>query len=389
MLLKLAMVGLLTVQSADERRARGLIEEVRKRHQNARSLTYTVAISDDRTGSGKPEKATGEVVMRARNRLRIDLRYTAFGKKAHDVIQVRGKELLEYRSTINQHVVSTLDKGAVEFSMPELAGHFYLGGSIDAFVPPPRGGAASAWKFEESREAVTITISVKGDARTRSDRAIYTLKVDPRTHTVLFWGYEARTGKQLRRKRDITYSNVRFDAEIPDETFAFALPKKSRKVEAFTDPFVMRLKEFVGKKLPDLDLVTHDEKKTKLSEAIRGSVALVCLWTTYHPDCTLSIHHFNILHRRFGDRGLKILLVSHESPEELKAFIDSPKQTQPRWGAAFYSASKGLAEPYTLARELPTSFLVDREGTIRHVFIGVAKESRRYTRPVGTVLEDR
>jgi peroxiredoxin len=270
--------------------------------------------------------------------------------------------------------------------MPDPAGASYLGGKLEVKIPLDVKQSVIGWRVEEADNAAVIQVTVPGATQ---DRAVLTsLKINPTNSEIISWRFEERGADALVRSRQVTYGEVKFDADVADEKFAYTPPADSRKVEKVSDAGAVRLQKHIGKALPDIELTQLDGAKVKLDDLTRGSVTLVCLWRSYHPDCTLSVHHFNVLHEKFGEQGLKILLVSDETRDELSSYFHSMDDPQPSWDGAFYSAASKLGEPYTLSSHSPTSLLVDRKGVLRKVFLGVAMETARYEPDIEALLEE-
>jgi hypothetical protein len=216
-------------------------------------------------------------------------------------------------------------------------------------------------------------------------QATATLVVDPAARALLGWSTEKRAGDNLLATQKIAYKETRFDPPLADATFLWTPPPDSRKVERFSDPALLRLHSLVGKPPPETALETLDGAKTTLAETLRGSVGIVCLFSTQHPGCLMAVNHLNTLHERYGRDGIRIVLVTAEAPEALQDYLKTARPG-PKWENPFLRAPAGLGEPFNLAPELPAVFLVDRKGVLRHVALGGSKDSKRYVREVGMLL---
>jgi thiol-disulfide isomerase/thioredoxin len=75
------------------------------------------------------------------------------------------------------------------------------------------------------------------------------------------------------------------------------------------NPAPLELK--VGAEIPDLELVTLNGEKTKLS-TIQKSVTLINFWATWCPPCLNEIPSLIRLQEKFKDQGLEIILINVE-----------------------------------------------------------------------------
>ena len=105
----------------------------------------------------------------------------------------------------------------------------------------------------------------------------------------------------------------------------------------------------------------------------RGQVVLVDFWATWCPGCVALFPHTVELHERFADRGLAVISVDFDDPDEertvaLKFLIDQ--------GATFenyisrYGGGTRSAEAFELDGSLPQMKLYDREGRLHRSFGG-------------------
>jgi peroxiredoxin len=115
---------------------------------------------------------------------------------------------------------------------------------------------------------------------------------------------------------------------------------------------------------PDVQLKTTDGKPLKLSE-LRGQVVLLNFWATWCVPCRSEIPGLNEMQRDLAGRGLKVLGVStSDSADLVREYQKDVRQD--------YTVALGddaVAASYAVG-VLPTTFVIDREGRIRHKIIG-------------------
>jgi cytochrome c biogenesis protein CcmG/thiol:disulfide interchange protein DsbE len=106
---------------------------------------------------------------------------------------------------------------------------------------------------------------------------------------------------------------------------------------------------------------------------LKGQVVLVNAWATWCPPCVIEMPGFQRVYQDYKDQGFLILGVSRDQgdPAQVRAFLKEKGITYPVAMAADADLG-GLTDVATL----PTSFLIDREGKIRHtvesLFVGPA-----------------
>lgn len=100
----------------------------------------------------------------------------------------------------------------------------------------------------------------------------------------------------------------------------------------------------------------------------QGDVILVNFWATWCAPCLEELPALNRLQERFRDQGLTVLTISDERREDLINFEeDLPLRTI----SAYLPDPSRLPQPFrrTLATR-PTTYVIDRDGTIRDFFLG-------------------
>lgn len=115
---------------------------------------------------------------------------------------------------------------------------------------------------------------------------------------------------------------------------------------------------------PEVDLKTLDGKSLKVSE-LRGQVVLLNFWATWCVPCRSEIPSLNAMQRDLSGRGFKVVGVTTEDSADLVR--DYQKDVKQEYTVALGDA--GVANKYAVG-VLPTTFIIDRQGRVRHKIIG-------------------
>ncbi len=118
---------------------------------------------------------------------------------------------------------------------------------------------------------------------------------------------------------------------------------------------------------PDFELKTTGGEIIRLSD-LRGQPVLINLWATWCPPCRAEMQSLETVYNDYKDQGFTILAVnmtSQDDPLAVMPFVRERGLTYP-----ILLDEKGeLARAYQM-KSLPSSFFVNRDGTINEVIIG-------------------
>lgn len=116
---------------------------------------------------------------------------------------------------------------------------------------------------------------------------------------------------------------------------------------------------------PDLNLTTLDGTPVSLS-AFRGSVVLVNLWATWCPPCREEMPALQSFYDEHRSNGFILIAIDQgETSAEVNPFVEEFHLTFPVW---LDPASQAGAAFNTM--NLPSSYVIDRSGRIRLMWIG-------------------
>jgi peroxiredoxin len=114
-----------------------------------------------------------------------------------------------------------------------------------------------------------------------------------------------------------------------------------------------------GSSLPDFSVTDVEGKLRRLAD-YRGKVLLIDFWATWCGPCREEAPNLVALYRRYRDRGLEILGVSTDAPDEIWRFASQFGQDWPQVS----ETDEGTAHRLFRVNGLPTHVLIDRHGRV-------------------------
>lgn len=134
----------------------------------------------------------------------------------------------------------------------------------------------------------------------------------------------------------------------------------------------------------DFTIKSLSGKNIKLSE-LRGQVVLLNFWATWCTPCKEELPYFNHLYAKYKSVGLKVLAIN----------IDKVRSKAVRMSSALGLTFPVLLDPagkvsglYRI-RSMPTTYIVARDGTIRHIHWGFGPdEPARYEAEIRKLLKE-
>ena len=122
---------------------------------------------------------------------------------------------------------------------------------------------------------------------------------------------------------------------------------------------------------PDFALKDSDGRVVHLSD-YKGKVLLLDFWATWCGPCRIEIPWFMEFQRKLKDQGFSVLGVSMDDDgwDSVKPFA-----SQMAINYRIVLGDDSTADQYGGIEALPTTFLIDRQGKIAAVHVGLASKS--------------
>ena len=122
---------------------------------------------------------------------------------------------------------------------------------------------------------------------------------------------------------------------------------------------------------PDFALKDADGKTVRLSD-YKGKVVLLDFWATYCGPCKIEIPWFMDFERKHKDQGFSVLGVDMDDDgwDAVKPFVNDVGINY-----RIVVGNDSTAEKFGGIEALPTTFLIDRDGKIADVHVGLTSKS--------------
>jgi len=117
---------------------------------------------------------------------------------------------------------------------------------------------------------------------------------------------------------------------------------------------------------PELTLADTQGISHSLAD-YRGQVVLVNLWATWCPPCKEEMPALQAFYNKHKDKGFVIIAINDGDPTaDVLQFVKDYALTFPVWLDPTYTATEQAFKTLNL----PSSFVIDREGTIKLMWVG-------------------
>jgi len=159
-------------------------------------------------------------------------------------------------------------------------------------------------------------------------------------------------------------------------TVALAGCTSETRVEASVKP------ESKRKPAPNFSLKDLNGNTARLSD-YKGKVVLLNFWATWCGPCKLEIPWFVEFEQNYKDRGFAVLGVAmdDEGWEAVKPYLTARKVNY-----RVVMGNDSIAELYGGVDSLPTTFVIDRDGRIASIHVGLVSR-RDYEGEIKQLLE--
>jgi len=105
----------------------------------------------------------------------------------------------------------------------------------------------------------------------------------------------------------------------------------------------------------------------------RNKVLLIDFWATWCPPCKKSMPFLNKLRNEFFDKGFEVIAINvDETTEDARKFL----QKYPVDYVIAYDPKGECPAKYEV-KAMPSSFIIDKNGKIRHIHLGFRSSDKK------------
>lgn len=134
-------------------------------------------------------------------------------------------------------------------------------------------------------------------------------------------------------------------------------------------PFVFAVEP--GMALPAISLATLEEGRPFTMASLKGSVVYVDFWASWCVPCRLSMPALEALYRRNKARGFAVVGINKDATlADARRFLAKVPVTFALARDPADDAARGFD-----VKAMPSGYLVDRKGVVRHVHRGFTAET--------------
>ena len=108
------------------------------------------------------------------------------------------------------------------------------------------------------------------------------------------------------------------------------------------------------------------------SDELKGKVVVVDFWATWCPPCIKEVPGYVEMQQKYADRGLVIVGISldQQGPPVVQRFAERHKVNYP-----LVMGDQEVVEAFGGVEGIPTTFLIDRNGQLRHRKVGSMEQA--------------
>lgn len=178
----------------------------------------------------------------------------------------------------------------------------------------------------------------------------------------------------LRNEAIYEFDGWELGGKLPPDAFAFKAPVGSTRVDSLmpSEDEEMPGRMLIGKAAPAFKLPRMEGGEFDLAAHTTRNVVVLDFWATWCPPCRKALPIVAEVTAQFKDRGVIFVAVNQgEAKETIAAFLKDQKIQCP----VVLDAENITAGLYNVA-SIPHCVIIDRQGIVRNVHIGVTPNYR-------------
>jgi cytochrome c biogenesis protein CcmG, thiol:disulfide interchange protein DsbE len=123
----------------------------------------------------------------------------------------------------------------------------------------------------------------------------------------------------------------------------------------------------LGEPMPDLSMEEFWDRKEMRLSTLRGKVVLLDIWASWCVPCKDEMPSLDEMAQRLRPRGVEIIAVSID---EDRAAAEQFLKSRERWSLTLAHDPNGTIPDRLQPPKMPTSYVIDRQGILRHINAG-------------------
>jgi thiol-disulfide isomerase/thioredoxin len=182
--------------------------------------------------------------------------------------------------------------------------------------------------------------------------------------------------KAARIDVTVSYAPWKFDAALPEKTFAFEPPKNAKKVAEFGPPeeesaptanaAAAEPETLKGKPAADFALDLLGGGKMQLAQHKGKEIVVLDFWATWCGPCVRALPALGEVALAYKDKGVVVYAVNQqEQADVVKKFLETKKLA-----LTVAMDAKGDAAKLYQVRGIPQTVIIDKEGNIAALHVG-------------------
>lgn len=133
----------------------------------------------------------------------------------------------------------------------------------------------------------------------------------------------------------------------------------------------------IGNQAPNCQLTAFDSEQTKDVKSFYGKVVYVDFWASWCQPCAKSFPFMQQLQQDLSTQGLEVVLVNlDEQAVDAKNFLSKYPGNSLK---VVTDSTHQCAQDYNV-EGMPSTYLIDRKGVIRHIHMGFRPEDAEQLR---------
>ncbi|MBU4306023.1 MAG: redoxin domain-containing protein [Candidatus Omnitrophica bacterium] len=181
----------------------------------------------------------------------------------------------------------------------------------------------------------------------------------------------------------LTYSNIRINNSMADSLFEYIPPSGvwikddralQKREETHKDQMHSSSIRLLGKECPAFSLADFNHKLYRFDK-LKGKILLITFWVEFRDHCRLILPQLENVFQKFkSDEEVEILTVTRGDKEKIRKFLEENNFSFP---VLFDRYQETFNEKFSV-KSVPVSFFVDKQGVIRDIHFGYARDIDKF-----------